>query len=552
MSAESRAAQAVLSIETLVYYGLKQQPFAAEAPDAFIYSDAALDMAVNATANYLDNNEHGIVVKGEPGIGKSTQIRRLLQRLRGRFNTCVLAATVTTTLAEIEHRMVECWHPQEAASQTEEGWLCNLLTRGLRPVLVIDDAHQLSADVLEELFRMQRQIRERCGRAFGLVLFGESSIEHQLSAIEADVPEAAGCHSILLRPLTREQIAAYIDHRLRTAGLFMDNPFTDQDIAQIHEDTQGIPAAINPAATRILEAHGQAEIQRERAGQQGWLKQHRMAVILGALTLLLTAGLLWLLQGYIEEDSGLPPPPAETRRAHQPLEVPPPPSLARASEETVKPAPGQTPQAPAAASPAPTLPTQATERPSAPASPADRTRAGQAETAAPLPETRPEPAPVQTPRVSARKTREAATGAAGEQRADRDAPSAPKPKQPAVPTPPVPDKPPAARRPLVRSIAGLKPPAWLLQQDPKAFAIQLVAVSEPAGLARIARELRIDRTLAWYHRTRNGSTLYVLVATPYASRSEARQAIARLPASLRRSGPWVRPLKDIQDIIYAQ
>ncbi len=563
MSADKAASGAVLSIDTLVYYGLKQQPFAAEAPDAFIYSDAALDMAVNATANYLDNNEHGIVIKGEPGIGKSTQIRRLLLRLRGRFNGCVLPATVTTTLAEIEHRMAECWQQGQPVSQTDAGWLCDLLTRGLRPVLVVDDAHLLSADVMEGLFRLQRDIRDRCGRSFGLVLFGESSIETTLSAIEADVPEAGQCHAILLRPLTREQIAAYVDHRLRTAGLFMDNPFTEQDIAQLHEDTQGIPAAINPAATRILEAHGQAEIRREQAGRQGWLRQHRMAIILGGLTLLLTAGLWWLLSGYVATEApsepaleAMSPPPR-----HQPLEVPPPleaPDTPRTTAAAPRPdsgAPAPKPAAPAQGTATPVPSTQSTPGPEAvPAvATADKSPSGES---APSEPTVPEPPPATAaipghtapaPTPAPRRSEAPTTPRTATPRAPAAKPAGATATGPAGKAPAPPRK-----TMVVRQIAGLKPPAWLLKQDPKQFAIQLAALSEPAGLSRIARDLRLDKPLAWYHLRRGGKTLYVLVTAPYPDRSAARQAIGRLPASLRRSGPWIRPLKDIQDLIYAQ
>ena len=567
MSAEQAAAGAVLSIDTLVYYGLKQQPFAAEAPDAFIYSDAALDMAVNATANYLDQNEHGIVIKGEPGIGKSTQIRRLLSRLRGRFNPCVLPATVTTTLAEAEHRMAECWQQGQPVSQTDAGWLCDLLTRGLRPVLVVDDAHLLSADVLEGLFRLQRDIRERCGRSFGLVLFGESSIETTLSAIEADVPEAGQCHAILLRPLTREQIAAYVDHRLRTAGLFMDNPFTEQDIAQLHEDTQGIPAAINPAATRILEAHGQAEIRREQAGRQGWLRQHRMALVLATLTLLLTAGLWWLLQGYVATEPPGEAPAEDTppTARHQPLELPPPleendttPTAEPAPKAVPEPTTASLPSTPRSETPPASVPEPKPASVAAatlPPAPAGKTRAER-----PAPSTGSDSVPTPGATTTRNGAQPAPPTGTEQPPAPSEAARAPKadprakagPASPASPETARGSSAPARKTVAVRQIAGLQPPAWLLKQDPKQFAIQLAALSEPAGLARIAHELKLNKPLAWYHLRRGGKSLYVLVTAPYPDRSAARRAIGRLPASLRRSGPWIRPLKDIQDLIYAQ
>jgi DamX protein len=518
--------EAILSIDTLMHFGLKQQPFAANAPDAYIYADPALDMPVNAIINYLLSEDHIIVLKGEFGVGKSTNAKKLISKSRGSLHSCLFEATISSSMAEIEHCMLGCWN--HATSQRDlSAFICTILQQGIKPALIIDDAHELDTDVLEQLLMLRQGVMEQCGRSFGLVLIAESSIENTLSNLEADLPDISQAHSLVLRPLTREQTAAYVDHRLRIAGLFLANPFSDEDINMLMQEGHGLPGTINPLATQKLERYGQAELHQEQPHRLGWLHNHRVAIA-GLILLIVVFGALYaLIQGFFSSDTpvsskqvervALPPPEPQPLEQEPKLDV----SLPKAEEELVIPPPLATVDS---ESPEPQQEITATEsgpasktvqqRDKQPAVPAAETQLE--EEAEPLPA----PAPEQKPEPSSAKT--------------------------ATVTP---KKPTAKEEQLKTDLEGQK---WILQQNPEHFAIQLLAASSTQSVRDFVEDLNLNTTLAYYPRKTKDKTLYILLTAPYKDRQAAEQAIKDFPTSLRRSSPWIRSLKDIQDSIYAQ
>jgi len=518
--------EAILSIDTLMHFGLKQQPFAANAPDAYIYADPALDMPVNAIINYLLSEDHLIVLKGEFGVGKSTNAKKLISKSRGSLHSCLFQATISSSMAEVEHCMLDCWN--HAASQQDlPELICTILQQGIKPALIIDDAHELDTDVLEQLILLRQSVMEQCGRCFGLVLIAESSIENTLSNLEADLPEISQAHSLVLRPLTREQTAAYVDHRLRIAGLFLANPYTDDDINSLMQEGYGLPGSINPLATRKLEQYGQAARHQEQPHRLGWLHNQRVAIA-GLILLIIVFGALYaLIHGFFSTDSPVSGKQIE-RVALPPLEpqpVEPAPKLdvsaPKQEDELVIPPPlttvdshAQEPEqsvTPLAAAPAADMAHQAEEQPPVPPEAEVPPTAREPQ---PAPESEPEAEPTNnktadiSPKISATKAEQLKI--------------------------------------------GLEDQKWILEQNPKHFAIQLLAASSTQSVKDFAKDLNLGSTLAYFPRKTKDKTLYILLAAPYKDRQSAERAIKDFPAALRRSNPWIRPLKDIQDSIYAQ
>jgi len=508
--------EAILSIDTLMHYGLKQQPFAANAPDAYIYADPAMDMPVNAIINYLLTEEHIIVLKGEYGIGKSTHIKKLLSKSRGNLNACLFHATISSSLAEIEHCMHGCWN-QGAPLPQLPGAIIQVLQQGGRLGLIIDDAHDLDADVLEQLLQLRQGIMEECGRTFGLVLVAESSIENTLSNLEADAPEISQAHSLLLRPLTREQTAAYIDHRLRIAGLFMANPFNDEDIVHLIQEGYGLPGMINPLATRQLEQYGQTLIRQEQSRRPGWLHHHRTAVIAVGLILIVTGTLLALLQGFFSSEE------PDNEKQFERVTLPTPQPEPELKPEPAPLLPETEPAEEIVIPPEEISISSKEEKPAIKDAPA--VTQGIVTQEPPAAEALPEPDIKETQAIAR---------------------AAPPPQETSSP-----ELAPKAIKAETKA-AGLQDQKWVLAQNPESFAIQLLASSSTQSVKDFAQDLNLDSTLAYYPRKINDKTLYVLITAPYKDRQAAEKAVAAFPASLRRNNPWVRPLKDIQDSIYAQ
>jgi DamX protein len=527
--------EAILSIDTLMHYGLKQQPFAAEAPDAYTYSDPALDMPVNAALNFLQTEDHIVLLKGEYGIGKTTHVKKLINKARGTLTPCLFSANISSSLAEIEHSMRQCW-PHDQAQLDIETFLTAIQTKGMRPTLIIDDAHDLDVDVLEQLLLIRREVKERCGRGFGLLLVGESNIEHTLSSLEADIPEIGHAHSLVLRPLTREQVHAYIDHRMRIAGMFMPSPYDAESIEEIVRETYGLPGDINNAATRYLEKYGQAVLNREKANRPGWLHHNRVPLIIIIVASIALIGIITLIQGlFLSED---PKRDVSKRVISAPIPAANVEKDQPSSSEAEAPSPEPSNEDAKLIDPVAKLVTT-TELPDAPTT-------AKAE---------PEPSlPIETAVAPTSQAPKAET-APEEPAEDKTVPATSPAPQAEVeePAPEIPIAPPAIEKQALPEVApALKNPEWILKQEPAQFAVQLLALSSLEALNKATNDLKIDADLAYYTRKKDGNTLYILIAATYPDRAAAENAVDAYPASLRRGKPWIRPFKDIQDTIYAQ
>jgi DamX protein len=324
----SNQEEAILSIDTLMHFGLKQQPFSAKAPDAFTYTDPALDMPVNAALNFLQSEEQIVALKGEHGIGKSTQIRKLISKSRGSMNACLFDANISSGLAAIEHRMRECWQIDAAPEDLSE-FITRVKERGIHPTLIIDNTHDLDIDVLEQILTLRRNQADQGSIRFGLLLVGESTLEHTLSELEADFPELSQSHSLMLRPLTREQTAAYIDHRLRVAGMYVPNPFTIDDIESVIAESNGLPDSINHAANAILEAHGAEVSRKDQQNRPTWLHDNRVPITIAVVAALALVLIFLLLQGLFFSEA----PKKDSDRAIETIELPPP--VTESKEQTL-------------------------------------------------------------------------------------------------------------------------------------------------------------------------------------------------------------------------
>ena len=92
---------------------------------------------------------------------------------------------------------------------------------------------------------------------------------------------------------------------------------------------------------------------------------------------------------------------------------------------------------------------------------------------------------------------------------------------------------------------GLKNPAWLKQQSPQNWTLQVLGARDPETLIKFARQHKLGDDSAWFVTDLNGKPWYVLVHRFYANRDIARNAISRLPAGLRQARPWVKSLQAI-------
>ncbi|TVP81623.1 AAA family ATPase [Thioalkalivibrio sp.] len=298
---------APLGEEVLRRHGLRRQPFATKATEGFVYSDPALDMPVGVLQQRLQTDNKPLLLLGEHGAGKSTQLLQLLSRGAGSLLFCGFKGRPGAPFPSIEYAIRQQWSKAaDAAENTPLAGLLLTLCRGTRrPVLVIDDAHLLAPEVLAALLRLRREVNRHCSSALGILLAGEPGLEDLLAqCVDADTP-AEKHIAVRLRPLTQAQTEAYLRQRLQTAGAHDPSLLSGAIAAAIHQESGGRPIDINLVANRYLQSLGTdpASVQQEPghaasgSTRIGWQQRWTLPAAGGAAAVLATlvvVGLLYL------------------------------------------------------------------------------------------------------------------------------------------------------------------------------------------------------------------------------------------------------------------
>ena len=247
-----------LSEELLGQLGLEEQPFKDHAGDGYLYSDNNLDMTSNIIMEYLTTPATTIVLTGERGVGKTTFLRKVLRLGYQRYQFCTVRVREDTRFEFIEDKIKQRWELSPANVKSPvidlsiENYVISYLREHPHAVLIIDDAHNLESSTLDRLLTLKHRIGLACPSGMGFILAGEPSLKVKITELEESNPACTQTYQIDVRPLNKEQTESYLLHRLTTAGLNIDSPFSDDDIARIYDLSAGNIRKIHYEAARVL------------------------------------------------------------------------------------------------------------------------------------------------------------------------------------------------------------------------------------------------------------------------------------------------------------
>ncbi len=189
---------------------------------------AGKTVAVRAALADLDTSRHSLIYLGNPAIGA-----------RG------LYTTIVTRLGGIPR-----FHKAALIPQAADALAAEMAERGRRVVLVVDEAHLLAADQLEEL-RLLTNSEMDSASPFALVLVGQPTLRARLRLGAFAALDQRVALRYALPPMTQADTGDYIAHHVRLAGR-TDTLFTDDAIARIHKASRGLPRAVNNLAVQAL------------------------------------------------------------------------------------------------------------------------------------------------------------------------------------------------------------------------------------------------------------------------------------------------------------
>ncbi|MBS1787946.1 MAG: AAA family ATPase [Acidobacteria bacterium] len=239
----------------LQFYGLKDIPFSLTPDPRFLYFTAS-HREVMANLHYGIQHGKGLIVAtGEVGTGKTTMLRAMISRLDRSVLTSYLFNPGLTVPELYQHLATDYGFAPYTSKADALQKLGRLLmmrhSRGLRTVLVVDEAQGLSRELLEEI-RLLLNFETYTEKQLQIVLTGQPELRALLNS--ADLRQLKQRISLRceIKPIKAEEVSGYIRTRLKVAGATRLDLFTPDAVALIFRASEGIPRLINNICDNAL------------------------------------------------------------------------------------------------------------------------------------------------------------------------------------------------------------------------------------------------------------------------------------------------------------
>jgi general secretion pathway protein A len=231
------------------FFGLEDTPFTLTPDPRFIVFTPSYNEVLASLYYGLENAKGLIVLTGEVGTGKTTALRWILRRL----DSSVLAAYVFNprlSIDEFYHHVTQMlnikdWTNKAELLQVMGKVLEERHRRGLRTVLIIDEAHELSDYVLEEI-RLLMNFESDNAKHLQIVLTGQPELREKLNQSNLRQLKQRVALRCKMHALPNvDEVERYITERLLIGGSDQPNIFTPGAIDFIFQCSEGIPRQIN-------------------------------------------------------------------------------------------------------------------------------------------------------------------------------------------------------------------------------------------------------------------------------------------------------------------
>jgi len=239
------------------YFGFKESPFSIAPDPRYLYMT---DQHREALAHlvYGLNSEGGcILLTGEVGTGKTTVCRCLLEQIPEQSNIAlVLNPKVTATeLLETICDELGIDYPEgensiKAYIDRINAFLLQANAAGQKTVLIIDEAQNLDITVLEQL-RLLTNLETNQRKLLQIIILGQPELLEILSRENMRQLAQRITARFHLNPLTRDELKAYLTHRLAIAGSNIQL-FDEKTVKRLYQLSNGIPRIINIICDRAL------------------------------------------------------------------------------------------------------------------------------------------------------------------------------------------------------------------------------------------------------------------------------------------------------------
>ena len=295
------------------FFGLNEKPFSITPDPRYLFLSERHGEALAHLVYGVTESGGFIQLTGEVGTGKTTLVRSLLlNRMPDNANVAVVLnpqLSVIEFLATIcEELHIEVLHNKGSAKALTDALNEHLLSahsQGKRTILVVDEAQNLSPAVLEQV-RLLTNLETSKQKLLQIILIGQPELRDLLARTDLRQLAQRITARYHLEPLSREETASYIEHRLKVAGA-VGEIFGNGAKKEVFRLSQGVPRLINVICDRaLLGGYAQesrrinARLIRQAAAEvKGQLERslwvRRTAIAAGLVGVAIIASSIWSL-----------------------------------------------------------------------------------------------------------------------------------------------------------------------------------------------------------------------------------------------------------------
>ncbi len=258
------------------YFGMDSPPFSIVPDHRALYMSHSHREAVAHLLFALNQSGGFVQLTGEVGTGKTTVSRYILANLPDDLDVALLINPRITEKEMLEAicdelgiEYAKTARQKDLTTKLNE-YLLNAHSTGRKTVLIIDEAQNLSREVLEQI-RLLTNLETSTDKLLQIILIGQPELAQTLERHDLRQLSQRIVGRFKLEPLNRQETRSYIEHRLNISGV--EKPlFTSSAMSRIHTLSKGIPRLINVLCDRaLLGAYSQSleKVDRKIVNQAG-------------------------------------------------------------------------------------------------------------------------------------------------------------------------------------------------------------------------------------------------------------------------------------------
>jgi len=240
------------------FFGFRESPFNLSPDPSFFYRSPQHEEALANLIYGVHSRKGFIVLAGEVGTGKTTMLECLRDYLDSQFIEFAFIFNSRINTEQFFEMIaydlgLNCSHK----SKTEVLFALNALLieqahQGRTTVLIVDEAHNLEWDVLEEIRLLGNLENPKMGKLLQIIMAGQPELDRKLDAPNLRQLKQRIVLRCNLTSFQMQETLEYVHSRLTKAGMPQQTVFTPELLREVHLRSLGIPRVINSICDNLL------------------------------------------------------------------------------------------------------------------------------------------------------------------------------------------------------------------------------------------------------------------------------------------------------------